>query len=361
MCENTLICNGREYEDVDDYLQKGYIEFELDTFNKFKEELYKYYCQGFYTVKSTFEDNKKCEHRYIFIDSKYDKLLCIPIKIPEENMFNTEKKILEVEYEYEPFNKSNYHTKRDEIVDFDGRIIKKGPHTKSVTIDEINYKIKPEKNYNLKDYLKNKYELFAINDFLPEQRELMKKHDYDGIYEIKLTLTTGEQIHLYYNYYNHNNEYIEIYPMLENNQKRNMYTIPKKYIIDFRVKFYPLSKRLGLNNYYDIDNYKRYTNHIYEELNVGDYILVSTSNLTTDILSSIKEYGNNVKLVYSFEIKNQNSTKTIKETYEFIKFKKQYQYNEDFIVLKAVDLPENNWSKTELTDIISEKWDYILD
>ncbi len=361
MSENKLVWEDNEYDDVEDYLQNGFIELDVNDLIGFKEEMIESHCQGIYTIRATLEDNKVFNHDYIFIDRTYDNLFCIPIKIPKENMFNTDKKIINIEYDYEPFKISDYHTKRDELVDFDGKIIKKGKRTKSVTVDGVNFKVRPEKDYDLKDYLKEGFEMVLLDDFLSEQQELIKKHGFDGLYEIQLTLITGEQIHLYYYYCDFDKKQVYIYPLLEDNQLRNTHNIPEQYVFDIEITFYSKSKKLGLNKYIDINRCERFTNHIYEDINEGEYISVSTSNFTNEVLSLIKQYGNKGKLIYSFERNNGDSIEVIEETYEFVKFKKQYQYNEDFVILEVKTLPENNWYETELTDILSEKWEYVLD
>ena len=225
----------------------------------------------------------------------------------------------------------------------------------------MNFKVRPEKDYDLKDYLKEGFEMVLLDDFLSEQQELIKKHGFDGLYEIQLTLITGEQIHLYYYYCDFDKKQVYIYPLLEDNQLRNTHNIPEQYVFDIEITFYSKSKKLGLNKYIDINRCERFTNHIYEDINEGEYISVSTSNFTNEVLSLIKQYGNKGKLIYSFERNNGDSIEVIEETYEFVKFKKQYQYNEDFVILEVKTLPENNWYETELTDILSEKWEYVLD
>ncbi len=350
------------YNTVDDFINEcSYVE-NYQEFIDYYKEMMENNCCGFYYIYAILENGDTLKHKFIFLDKKYNKILLSPVEIPEENMFNTTKTIIKKQYKYEPVNISNYHTKRGYLVDFDGNIRKKEKDEETVTINYTSFLVKSEKNYDIKKYLK-KGEVVYLDYFAPfNQKEIEKRH-YQGFYEIRLVLKTGEHINLYYYLKKREEDKIFIEPIFEDNFLRNMHNIPEKYVKAVLYKFYPVSCRIGWKWYYlnDLEYLKHYTNHMYTSYGSGDYIAILADYMSDKVFSAIKKFGNEGKIIYTFTIKNGNSISTQREVYEFVKIKKNYQNNKKYIILKTLYLPRQCWYETELSDIESERWLYVLD
>ena len=87
---------------------------------------------------------------------------------------------------------------------------------------------------------------------------------------------------------------------------------------------------------------------------------MNTYNFSNEVLSAIKEFRNKGKIIYSFSANIEGNVKKNTEIYEFVKFKKSYQWKDNYVILKTVQLPLYSWNKTDLSDIIEEKWEYII-
>lgn len=350
MSEEKFSVDNKEYKNVDDFIKNGlYIE-NTRNFKKYEEIMLKNNYCGFYIISATLENNNILRHTFIFIDKHYDNLILHPIEIPEINMFNTRKSITKLEYQYIKFNKLDYQTKHGEIVDFKGNIRKKEKEEKSVNVDQINFLIQPSAGYDLKKIYKNTISI-NFNLFSEEYLNLMRKHYYHGIYEITLILKTSEHINLYFKPVGKDKNNIKLQPY-EYNHERNLFNIPQEYILYKNFKFYSYS----IKN----DFLSGYSNHMYEKYNKGDFICVATYNFSNEILTAIKEFGNKGKLIYTFKT-NINEQEYIKsEVYKFIKFKKSYQWNQNYVILESIELPEKPWHETDLKDITCEKWEYII-
>lgn len=358
MSQKDFDMNTPHKINMDGYTGEDIYTENYQEFLDYDKEMVKNNGCGFYHIYAFLSNGNILKHKFIFIDRRYNKLTLAPVEIPDENMFNTTQTIIKKEYKYESVNISDYHTTSKSLVDFDGTIRKKEENDEIVNVNKTNFLVKSEKDYNLKKYLKEG-ELLSIHNFEYKYQRLINRSPI-GLYEIVIILNTGEHLKLYYRYNTRDSDYIKVLPFLKENIKRNMHNIPEEHIKVILYKFYPVSKRIHGNRRLYLSNLESYTNHMYESNWVGKYIIIPTDIISNNILSAIQKFGNEGKIVYSFNVRNGHSITTQREIYEFVKFRKKYQTNDNFIILKTRMLPKQSWNETELTDILSEKWEYVI-
>ena len=350
MKTHSFTVNNIKYENTEDFLKNGRYVINSNVFDEFYIERISSENQGIYYITSILESGKKIEHKFIFIDKYYEKMILKPLMIPENNMFNTKHKIIKKEFDYTSYNITNYHTRRNEIIDFNGTIRKKEKTEEKIEYYYRNFLIKPREGYSLKEYFKSE-KIFKLEDYPPKIRKNILNNQYQGLYVTRLILNTGEHINLYYTYAYHKNNEIYTKPLNKYLHERNEQTIPSEYIADKQITYYSYSTRItGDNNTWM--NLQKYHKHTYEKYSDNDYISVPLSNLSEEIYTKIKKFGDKLQVIYTFNCND----KTIIEEYKYVKIKKNFEHNEKFVILKTTNLPKDNWNTTELEDITNEKW-----
>ena len=344
MSDNKLHVNDKEYDSVEDFLDKGFYDCPMSHFDDYHEQMYSNNYQGRYNITLEHE-GKQIKHTFICISTYYENLKLKPYKIPRINMFNVKEDNLNLNYEYIAYNHGWNNIKRGEVVDFDGSVRKKEEEDEIVKEDNIRYVVESG-NFNLKEYLENGFEVIDFDKLDEYSQETIQISEYNLLYVKRLVLVSGEHINLYYYYDKHEGNKIYLKP--EYGQERNHYTIPSKYIVDEFFIYSPYSYKIGS------ENFDRYVTHMTEKAN-NNFIHVPT-NALTDCMDKIRKYGTQGKLRYEFGFRG----KTIVEEYEFVKFKKEYHYNLDYVILKTLQLPEFNWYDCELSDIEWDGWFYEL-
>jgi len=338
-------------KDVDIYNNGLYVE-HLYNFYEYESELLKYNYNGYYIIKTLLKNGKLLEHKFVFVDKVYNDLLLCPLEIPKENMFNSEQTIIKIEYTYIPFNISNYSTKRNELVDYEGNIRKKEKGEKTIRFHDINFLVNPVNGYDIDKYFNGTIKVHK-NNFSEKYQKLMNIHSYMGLYEIVLVLRTGEHINLAYSFNKKEDDYIYLQPIgWEDDHLRNLSNIPSDYILYKNFKYYFNSKR--------IDFITDYIQHSFEQYTDDELICVNVNKFSNEVLSAINLFGKKGKLIYSCITKDDDHLNKTIEEYEFVKFKKVYQWNQKYVILKTKKLPLHPWYEIELSDIKDEKWEYII-
>ncbi len=324
----------------------------ISNFEEYLPEMLANNFSGYYIIKTKLENGSLLEHKFLYVDKFYSDLYLYPLEIPKENMFNNEEKITLTKYQYIKFSIKDYKTKKNEIVDYEGYIRKRNTGEKKVTVKKINFLVEPPEGYNLDNFCSKGQIIVPLNNYSKKYQDLMKNNYYVGIYEIILILKTGEHINLFYNLSDLKENYLYLKARGWNFEHiRNLFNIPPKQILYTHFKYYSPSKRIHFAS--------EFSKHSYEDNFEDKLICVNTRNFSNEVLSAIKLFKNKGTLIYSFKTKNDELNE-IKEEYEFVKIKRIYQEKEYFVILKTKELPINSWYQTELSDIISEKWEYII-
>lgn len=348
MSEKLLKQDNMKYENL--FTNDLYIE-SFYNFNEYEEEMLENNFLGLYTINVTLENGAFIEHKFVFIDKIYDDLILYPLKIPKENMYNIEQKIVSSEYNYVKFSLSDYKTKSNELIDFEGNLRKKEKGEKTVKFHEINFLVKPTEEYNHQNYLNSEMTVH-IDKFSRKYQNLMNIHNYWGICEIVLILKTGEHINLFYEMKGKKENSVILKPLNWDNHIRNLNNIPSEHILYTNFKYYFYSKRISFPN--------EYSQHMVDQYTDDELICVDIRNFSNEVLYAIKSFKDKGKLLYSFIANIDGQIKKTTEVYEFVKFKDVYQWKNKFVILRAKKIPNISWYKTELSDIKAEKWEYII-
>ena len=194
--------NGEEYADLKDYVERGHMIMSLrDIFNN--KEVFeigkKNNFEGIYNLSVFNNYSVRAEGEWVcaFHDVEEDYLMLLPSRMDDERIlacftFPTNMKLdtkhYKIQWTYIPYNANEYKTKEDEMVSFEGDIVKIKPDDFYVTDNGINYQANfPEIVYPGISYSKEE----LIND-LDLDWSKMEKDNFMGKLVRKFITCTGE-------------------------------------------------------------------------------------------------------------------------------------------------------------------------